>query len=54
LVVADVARRLGPDRLNRGARLIEAKGNLSTMGYDNLKEFEREERWILARRRLGA
>lgn len=54
LVVADVAERVGAERLNRGARLIVAKGNLSTMGYDNLKEFEREERWITARRLLGA
>jgi hypothetical protein len=53
MVVEDAAGRVANDRLNRGARMFRDKGNLSQMGYDTLADLEREERWMLARRRLG-
>jgi hypothetical protein len=52
LVVADAVDRVPPEDVNRGARMIHVKANPSTMGYDDVKEFEREERWMATRRAL--
>jgi hypothetical protein len=52
LMIADAASRMAAENINKGARMILAKENVANMGYDNVGELEREERWMMARRAL--
>ena len=51
-MIIDASSRMAIENVNVGARLIMSKANSSNMGYDNLGELEREERWMMARRAL--
>jgi len=54
LLIGDVVRAAPEAWANHGTRVLLEGRPIRTMGYRSLEDLEREARWLLTLRRLGA